>query len=224
MASRAPVARVALRAGGLCLPLLLSALALPPGQTPIDYAKEVEDIKACAASSALSAEIILLPKNSEEGVTVPKSVACFMKVVQALAEGGEDDEEPEEAVTIPLQNVNAEALALIVEFAQGKVDQAGPDLDGLTFSEVPRPLSGPLKDEEGVLEEDSKFMDEIAEDLNMLFNLTNAANFVDCPPLLELCTARIAEMLIGKTPQQIRDAFPDAFAEDREEGEAKEEA
>mmetsp|Transcript_7863 Transcript_7863/g.22412 ORF Transcript_7863/g.22412 Transcript_7863/m.22412 type:complete len:225 (+) Transcript_7863:69-743(+) len=223
MVALAPL-RVALLAG-CSFPPLFPALAVPPGPTPIDYAKEVEDIKACAESSALSAEVILIPKddeNGEKGVTVSKSVACFMKMVQALAEGGEDEEEPEQSVSIPLQNVDSEALALIVEFAQKKVDQAGPDLDGLAFSEVPRPLSGPLKEEEGVLEEDATFMDTIAQDLSKLFNLTNAANFVDCPPLLELCTARIAEMLIGKTPQQIRDAFPDAFAENREEGEAKE--
>lgn len=88
-----------------------------------------------------------------------------MKMVQALAEGGEDEEEPEQSVSIPLQNVDSEALALIVEFAQKKVDQAGPDLDGLAFSEVPRPLSGPLKEEEGVLEEDATFMDTIAQDV-----------------------------------------------------------
>lgn len=111
---------------------------------------------------------------------------------------------------IPLTKVDQESLRLIIDFAESKLKNAGPELHGLNFSVVPRPLSGPLRETESISEEDAAFMDGIAEDLDKLFRLTNAVNFVDCPPLLELCTARIAEMLIGKTPKEIREIFPEA--------------
>lgn len=169
-------------------------------------------------------QVTLVPSDSDEGVEVRRSVACFMRVVQNMADEDSDDEgdEPQEKLEIPLAKVDAESLGLIVQFAENKLKHAGPELQGLNFSVVPRPLSGPLCETESITEEDATFMDDIAEDLDKLFRLTNAVNFVDCPPLLELCTARIAQMLIGKTPKEIREIFPEAFGKKPEDGEEAE--
>jgi len=204
----------------------LAAAARSPSPSgapsPIDYEKEIADIVACAGSKVLPAQVTLLPSDSDEGITVSRSVACFMRLVQSVAEEDDsdnEDDEQQEKLEIPLAKVDAESLALIVEFAEKKLAAAGPELDGLKFSEVPRPLSGPLSETESISEEDATFMDEIANDLDKLFRLTNAVNFVDCPPLLELCTARIAQMLIGKTPKEIREIFPEVFKKEAEAAE-----
>jgi S-phase kinase-associated protein 1 len=41
-------------------------------------------------------------------------------------------------------------------------------------------------------------------DQSALYELTLAANFMDIKPLLDLCCARIASFIKGKTPEQIR--------------------
>jgi S-phase kinase-associated protein 1 len=39
---------------------------------------------------------------------------------------------------------------------------------------------------------------------DILFKLTLAANYLDIKPLLDLCCARIASFIKGKTPEEIR--------------------
>lgn len=41
-------------------------------------------------------------------------------------------------------------------------------------------------------------------DKDTLFHLTMAANYMDIKPLLDLCCARIASFIKGKTPEEIR--------------------
>jgi S-phase kinase-associated protein 1 len=41
-------------------------------------------------------------------------------------------------------------------------------------------------------------------DNDMLFHLILAANYLDIAPLLDLCSARIASMIKGKTVEEIR--------------------
>ena len=40
-----------------------------------------------------------------------------------------------------------------------------------------------------------------------LFNLISAANFLDIPSLLDLTCAKVATMLKGKTPEQVKESF-----------------
>lgn len=58
-------------------------------------------------------------------------------------------------------------------------------------------------------------------DNKFLFEMTNAANYLDIPPLLDFCCLSIANNLIkGKTPEQIRETFGltnDFMAEEEEQ-------
>lgn len=61
-------------------------------------------------------------------------------------------------------------------------------------------------------------------DNDTLYNLTLAANYLDIPPLLDLCSARIASFIKDKTVEQIRanlnivvDMTPEEEAQIREE-------
>lgn len=55
-----------------------------------------------------------------------------------------------------------------------------------------------------VPEWDADFVDLEQE---TLFELILAANFMDIKPLLDLTCAKVASMIKGKTPEQIRKAF-----------------
>lgn len=41
-------------------------------------------------------------------------------------------------------------------------------------------------------------------DKDTFYNLTLAANYMDIKPLLDLCCAKIASLIKGKTPEEIR--------------------
>mmetsp|Transcript_38277 Transcript_38277/g.108644 ORF Transcript_38277/g.108644 Transcript_38277/m.108644 type:complete len:233 (-) Transcript_38277:100-798(-) len=170
----------------------LASGAEPHARMRIDHEKESAEIRSCATSNVLPQSLTFIPGEGGGRVTVSRSVACFMKIVQSMADDAEDEDEeaPTEGLEIPLPKVDADALNLIVYFAGGKVRQAGRALTDLRFSRVPLPLPVPLREATGVLEEDAALLDEVAKDTHRLFRLTNAANFVDCPMLLELCAAR----------------------------------
>ncbi len=69
--------------------------------------------------------------------------------------------------------------------------------------EIEKPLKSPLMSE--VVEQwDADFVDVEQE---QLFDLIVAANFMDIEPLLDLACAKVASMMKGKTPEQIRKAL-----------------
>ena len=68
-------------------------------------------------------------------------------------------------------------------------------------------------------------------DQEELFEMILAANFLECKPLLDLLCARVAAMIKGKTPEEIRQTFnitndftPEEEAQVREENRWCEEA
>lgn len=68
------------------------------------------------------------------------------------------------------------------------------------------------------------YADYIEIDQNDVFNLIVAANYLDIVPLIDLCFAKIASFIKGKTVEQIReklnivnDLTPEEEAEIREE-------
>ena len=50
-----------------------------------------------------------------------------------------------------------------------------------------------------------EFVDNL--ELGPLFDLILGANYMSIKPLLELCNAKVASMIKGKTPEQLRDTF-----------------
>lgn len=81
--------------------------------------------------------------------------------------------------------------------------------------EIEKPLKSPNMSE--VVEQwDADFVDLEQE---QLFDLIIAANFLDIEPLLDLTCAKVASLMKGKTPEQIRKALniqPDLTQEEEE--------
>lgn len=73
--------------------------------------------------------------------------------------------------------------------------------------EAPRPLEKPLPTSnlrELVSEWDWEF---VQTDQDVMFKLLLAANYLDINPLLMLMSARVASMIKGRTPEEIRATF-----------------
>ena len=75
---------------------------------------------------------------------------------------------------------------------------------GKTPKDIPKPMpSGNLS--EVIDDWDVKFINSI--DLDSVFDLINAANYMDIPSLIDLSCAKIASLMKGKTAQEIRTMF-----------------
>lgn len=136
-----------------------------------------------------SNETIKLVSQEEEKFTVPKKVAMQSELVKTMAEG--DREETD----IPLPNVKSSVLKKVVEYMRYHADNPS--------KEIEKPLKS-ANMAEVVSQWDADFVDV---DQELLFELILAANYMDIKPLLDLCCAKVASMIKGKTPEQIRKTF-----------------
>ena len=160
---------------------------------------------------------------SQEGdkFEVPKKVAIMSELVKTMIEDENDDEDgDEDEQEIPLPNVKSSVLAKVIEFCNYHTDNK-------PMQEIEKPLkSANMHD---VVEPwDANFVDIEQE---LLFELILAANYMDIKSLLDLTCAKVASMIKGKTPEEIRKTFnivndftPEEEAQVREENKWCEEA
>lgn len=131
-----------------------------------------------------------------------------------MVEDGDPDEE------YPLPNVKSAILSKVIEYCNYHKDSP-PE-------EISKPLRSANLSECNVSEWDIEYVNIEKE---ILFELILAANYMDIKPLLDLCCAKVASMIRGKTVEQIRSEFnivndftPEEEARVREENKWCEEA
>ena len=122
--------------------------------------------------------------------TVPKKVAMMSELVKTMVDG--DSEEK----VIPLPNVKANVLKLVIDYMKHHADNPP--------KEIEKPLKSANMAEVVADQWDADFVDVVQE---LLFELILAANYMDIKPLLDLTCAKVASMIKGKTPEQIRSTF-----------------
>ncbi|GMF29823.1 unnamed protein product [Phytophthora lilii] len=147
---------------------------------------------------------------------------------------------------IPLPNVKSPVLSKVIEFCSHHHNSPMREIEkvgrwplqaeyttSLTCVCIPciRAVLQPLKSadmHDVVSDWDANFVDIEQE---ILFELILAANYMDIKSLLDLACAKVASMIKGKTPQEIRDTFnivndftPEEEAQIREENKWCEEA
>ncbi|EGZ11712.1 hypothetical protein PHYSODRAFT_250765, partial [Phytophthora sojae] len=122
-----------------------------------------------------------------EAFEVDAKVAVMSQLVQTLV--ADEQEQGDEVQEIPLPNVKAHVLAKVVEFCQHHKDAP--------MAEIQKPLKSNVLSE-SVDEWDANFVD---------FELILAANYMDIKSLLDLACAKMACMIKGKTPEEIRATF-----------------
>ena len=140
-----------------------------------------------------------------------KNLVCS----SSAAGGGGDDEEElgdveddatsggAKEMTIPLPNVKSSILRKVIEFCEHFC------VAGQAMPEIAKPLKSEDLSQCEIPEYYVNFVNfgESTEEQETLFNLILAANYLDIKPLLDLTCAKVASMIKGKTPQEIRATF-----------------
>lgn len=170
--------------------------------------EETKRADGAGDAKVLQGKCVLVSQEGEK-FEVPKAVAVLSGLVKEMVD---DDDDDDDAAEIPLPNVKAPILRLVVEFSTHHFNNPMPEIE--------KPLKSPNM-ADVVPEWDSKFVDIKQE---LLFELILAANYMDIKSLLDLTCAKVASMIKGKTPEEIRKTFniandftPEEEAQIREE-------
>jgi len=135
-------------------------------------------------------ETLKLESQEKERFSIPKKIAMLSELVKTMAEGDKDEK------VIPLPNVKANVLRKVVEYMRYHSEHPP--------KEIEKPLKSANMAEVVGDQWDSDFVDV---DQELLFELILAANYMDIKPLLDLTCAKVASMIKGKSPEQIRKTF-----------------
>ncbi|KAJ2758629.1 hypothetical protein IWQ57_006775 [Coemansia nantahalensis] len=143
----------------------------------------------------------LVSSDKEEFDVAMEVVEQSVLLTKMAAGHGESDE----AISLP--EVTGRVLAKVIEYCeQHKSDQK---LDADDRDDVP-------KSSEDILQWDKDFM---KVDQDMLFGLLLASNYLDIKPLLDLGCKTVANMIRGKSAEEIREKFniTDEFTEEEQD-------
>ena len=132
---------------------------------------------------------ITLVSSDGEKMQISAKAAQRSQLVKGIIEDYPDDAE------VPLNNVKSSILKKIKEYLEHYQD-SDP-------KEIERPLAS-QNYQECVEAWDFEF---INIELDTIFEIILAANYMDIKPLLELASSKIASIIKGKTPEEIRKIF-----------------
>ncbi|XP_061367720.1 SKP1-like protein 1B isoform X1 [Gastrolobium bilobum] len=126
---------------------------------------------------------ITLKSSDGEAFEVDEAVALESQTIKHMIEDDCADS------GIPLPNVTSKILAKVIEYCKKHVEAANPD--------------------EKPSDEDLKTWDAdfVKVDQATLFDLILAANYLNIKSLLDLTCQTVADMIKGKTPEEIRKTF-----------------
>ncbi|XP_044959263.1 SKP1-like protein 1 [Hordeum vulgare subsp. vulgare] len=156
-----------------------------------------------AAGDAGEKRMVTLKSSDGEEFEVEEAVAVESQTIRHLIEDDCADN------GIPLPNVNSKILSKVIEYCNKHVQAKPADAAGPGASDAPPPADD-LKNW------DAEF---VKVDQATLFDLILAANFLNIKGLLDLTCQTVADMIKGKTPEEIRKTFniKNDFTPDEEE-------
>ncbi|KAF8405902.1 hypothetical protein HHK36_007980 [Tetracentron sinense] len=129
----------------------------------------------------ISPKKILMGSSDGDWIEVEEYVAFQFTLYKDFAEYS-DENEP-----IRFENITTKILLKLIEYCEKHGNPERRDVDKVDLK---------------------KWEAEFTEvDVAVLYDLLNAANFVNIPSLLELLYQKVADMIAGRTPDQIRETF-----------------
>jgi len=134
-------------------------------------------------------KMITLVSSDGEKMQISAKAAQRSQLVKGIIEDYPDDAE------VPLNNVKSSILKKIKEYLEHYQDSEP--------KEIERPLAS-QNYQDCVEPWDFEF---INIELDTIFEIILAANYMDIKPLLELASSKIASIIKGKTPEEIRKIF-----------------
>ncbi|KAF1327348.1 S-phase kinase-associated protein 1a, partial [Globisporangium splendens] len=148
-----------------------------------------------ATTTPLDGRKVKLVSMEGQSYEVDAAVASLSKLVSTLVSDDADEDDVQE---VPLPNVKKHVLEKVVAFCEHH--HVHP------MKELEKPLkSNDLRD--AVSDWYADFVEVKQEDQELLFELILAANYLDIKSLLDLACAKVATMIKGKTPEEIRATF-----------------
>jgi len=136
----------------------------------------------------MNTEMVKLQSSDDQEFEVTKQVAEMSKTIKLMMEDLEDDMD----LPIPLPNVAGKILAKVVEYCKHHT------------AETTKEATGTSSLDSDISEWDTDFCNV---DQTTLFELILAANYLDIKPLLDLTCKIVANMIKGKTSEEIRKTF-----------------
>lgn len=136
-------------------------------------------------------ENAIIKLKSKEGtlLEIPKKAALQSRFIKNAIETDKD------ATEVHLQHVETHVLQKVIDYLKNHLNNPAKP--------IPKPLtSNNLRD--FVDDWDAKFTDT---DQDTMFKVLLAANYMDIQPLLLLQCAKVASLMRGKTPEEIRKTF-----------------
>ncbi|KAL0914018.1 hypothetical protein M5K25_017515 [Dendrobium thyrsiflorum] len=133
---------------------------------------------------------VTLKSSDGEEFLVEETVAMESQTIRHMIEDGCADS------GIPLPNVNSKILSKVIEYSKKHVESAAK-------------AAAAGGGDEKTAEEDLKGWDSdfVKVDQATLFDLILAANYLNIKGLLDLTCQTVADMIKGKTPEEIRKTF-----------------
>eukprot|EP00343_Euplotes_focardii_P007538 CAMPEP_0205821348 /NCGR_PEP_ID=MMETSP0206-20130828/7075_1 /ASSEMBLY_ACC=CAM_ASM_000279 /TAXON_ID=36767 /ORGANISM="Euplotes focardii, Strain TN1" /LENGTH=181 /DNA_ID=CAMNT_0053116765 /DNA_START=35 /DNA_END=580 /DNA_ORIENTATION=+ len=154
-----------------------------------DGVEGLEEVKGLDEGQDDGGESLKLVSQEQEKFSVPRSVALQSELVKTMAEGDEEEKE------IPLPNVKSKVLAKVIQYMTYHAENPSKEIEKPLKSANMGDVVSPW---------DAEFVNV---DQELLFELILAANYMDIKPLLDLTCAKVASMIKGKEPEQIRQTF-----------------
>jgi len=135
----------------------------------------------------------LLSKDEQE-YKIQQNIMMQSGLISDMLEDQVDAEESD-VPEIPLPNVDSKALQKVIDYCKQHHNNKA--------IEIEKPLKGKIEDV--ICDWDKKFLEEL--DQSVLIELIMASNYMNIKSLLDLTCAKIASMIKGKSPEQIREMF-----------------
>jgi S-phase kinase-associated protein 1 len=134
-------------------------------------------------------KIITLVSSDGDKVQISEKAARRSQLIKGIIDDYPDDPE------VPLHNVKSDILQKIVLYLENYKDSE------------PKEIEKPLPSNnfnECIDAWDYQFIDL---ELDVIFQIILAANYMDIKPLMELASSKVASIIKGKSPEEIRKTF-----------------
>lgn len=145
---------------------------------------------------ASSATMFTFISSDDERFEVTEAAANMSQTIRHMIEDGCAD------AGIPLPNVSATILAKVLEFCNKHAAAAAADSS--SSDAAAGSSSSNAGGDKELASFDKAFLDV---DTDTLYDLLMAANYLEVKELLDLACQKVADMIRGKTPEQIRQTF-----------------
>ncbi|XP_021866338.2 SKP1-like protein 1A [Spinacia oleracea] len=153
---------------------------------------------ASSSSASASSKKVILKSSDNEEFSIDEEVALELETVKHMIEDDCADN------AIPLPNVTSKILAKVIEYCKKHVESAAAAA-AAAASQSDQSSSSRTVAVDGELKKwDADFVNV---DQNTLFDLILAANYLNIKSLLDLTCQTVADMIKGKTPEEIRKIF-----------------